>query len=259
MDNSLDNIINIVSDLGYNGIEIWGPHLEGSDLKLIADRLVSLGLSVSMISPYFDFMGNEEIWQKTLDTAKTSIRQAKSLGSPLIRAFTGVISSDEASQQQFNLCVERLKHVCKLAAVQGVSFALETHPNTLVDNVPATKRLTKAVDMPNLKINLDIYHMWEVHSDPVKVLDSLFDEVVHIHAKNANIPPHTRYPLLHDQQASQEIVGVTPLQEGNMNYDQFLSALKKKAFSGYVSLEWFGPDVVSTAASELKYLRSALS
>lgn len=258
-DRHISEIIPRVSALGFDGIELWGRHLVGTDATEIASALEENSLPVSMISPYFDLTGDDAARALALDDAAFFIDYADAVGAPLIRVFTGVVGSREASSDQFKKCVGSLRNICDRAAEKGLTLALETHPKTLVDTAPGCLELLEAVDRDNIKLNLDIYHMWEVHFDPVAVLEWLFDHVAHVHAKNAIIPPNSHYPLLHDRQALQEIVGVTPLANGNMPYAGFLRSLRAKGFDRYVSVEWFGPDVDSVAAGELSYLRAALT
>ncbi len=251
----LSDVIPIVADLGYDGIEIWGEHFQNTKPREVAAMLADAGLEASMISPYFDFTGTAAAREKSIADADGFIEYAAAINAPLIRVFTGVVGSLEASREQFDACAASLREVCDKAAASGVGMALETHPKTLVDTVPGSLALLEAVDRPNLKLNLDIYHLWEIHFDPVAVLEWLFEHISHVHAKNAKIPPNSHYPLLHDQQASQDIIGVTPMADGNMPYAGFLKSLNNKGFKGYVSVEWFGPDVEKTAAGELAYLR----
>ncbi len=242
--------------MGFDGIELWGQHIDDCPPSTLNDYLGACDLKVSMISPYFDFTGSRSRWEQSITDASAVIDYADEVGSPLIRAFTGLVGSADATGDQFDMCVEGLRLVSDEAASRDIGIALETHPKTLVDNVPATLRLLEAAGRPNLKVNLDIYHMWEIHLDPMSVLDSLYEHVAHVHAKNATIPPNSKeYPLLHDKQGSQDIIGVTKLADGNMPYDQFLNSLDARGFDGFVSLEWFGPDVETIAAAEINYLK----
>lgn len=255
----LAEVIAKVSALGFDGIELWGQHLDRQDLDEVASCLDEHGLHVSMISPYFDLTGSARARAQAISDTDRLVGCAAALDAPLLRVFTGVVGSRDATKEQFDACVSALKEMCDKSAEHGIGLALETHPKTLVDSARECITLLEAVDRPNLKLNLDIYHLWEVHFDPVAVLEWLYDHVAHVHAKNANIPPHSHYPLLHDQQGSQDIIGVTPLKDGNMPYRGFLESLKSKGFDRYVSVEWFGPDIEETAASELAYLQEVFA
>lgn len=254
------DIIPIIADLGYDAIEIWGHHFGDIPLADIKDTLEASNLRVAMVSPYMDFTGSKENRHQSLATAEDFLEKAIILGSPNIRVFTGVVGSADATVEQWRSAVKGLKNICALAANTGINFALETHPKTLVDKVDSTLRLLDDVSADNLRINLDIYHMWESHKDVIWVLEKLAPFISHIHAKNADLPPslNGNNPLLHDRQASQDIYGVTTLADGAMSYPAFIKALQSSDFNGYFSLEWFGENEEQAAKSELKYLRNIL-
>lgn len=259
---SLLDIISRVSALGYDGLEIWGNHLKRELLPEIKDALVQHRLPVSMLSPYFDFTGSEADRQRSLVHAKEVIDFAAYLESPLVRVFTGVIGSTRATPEMKRACVNALRETAKIAGSVGVTLALETHPSTLTDNTEAAVELLAAVDSPDVRLNLDIYHFWEVHGDALMVLDKLFPYVVHVHAKNARLDTEERsiqpHPFLHDRQAQQDFEGICFLEDGLMEYKPFLSSLAKRDFDGYISVEWFGPDVWMAAENELAFLRREL-
>ncbi|HDZ86263.1 MAG TPA: sugar phosphate isomerase/epimerase [Actinobacteria bacterium] len=259
-DMALGQMILLLAKAGYQGIELWGNHVnKETDLKALRFLLDSHGLEVPMISPYFDFTASVAKWDKSIETASTYIKIASFLKAPLIRAFTGTVGSKKATVEQVQRCVEGLKKICAEASEEGISIALETHPSTLVDNVSSTLHLLEKVEADNLKVNLDIYHMFEVHKDPQFVLERLYEHVAHIHAKNAVIKPELReqakHPLLHDPNPRADFVGVTSLADGEMEYKPFIKALQDRKYSGYVSIEWFGKDPAIAAQSEIQYLR----
>jgi len=258
---SLREIIPRLAHLGYDGLEIWGNHLSGGiaqarEIKKCSDKF---GLRIPMISPYFNFTGSRENWAKSLSEADRLIELAMVLEAPLIRVFTGVVGSKEADRNQWENCVQGIRELAIMASEKGIRLALETHPSTLVDTVDSTLALLEKVQAENLKVNLDIYHLWEVHQDPLRVLDLLYPHVAHVHAKNAFFSQVIRgkepHPFLHDQQAAQEFSGIAPLKAGEMKYEPFLKELVKRKFSGFVSVEWFGDNIFERAELDLAYLR----
>lgn len=261
-DETLTAIIPSLAEIGYDGVEIWGNHLvgDGSDIDAVTSVLTESKMSVPMISPYFNVTGSEGDWEATLAAAKVYFNYAEALEAPLIRAFTGFLGSADVGPDLWPAAIVRLTALCDLAAEQDLSIALETHPRTLVDNVAAIHRLLEEVDRANLVLNLDIYHMWEVHQDPLWIWEQLKPHVRHVHAKNALIPPSDgdEYPLFHDKRGLQEIGGVTYLDGGNMEYGPFIAALIRDGFSGWLSMEWFGRDPLVAAKHELTWVKSLL-
>ncbi|TET54968.1 MAG: sugar phosphate isomerase/epimerase [Actinobacteria bacterium] len=253
-------ILSLLSKMGYQGIELWANHVNnGANLKEIKEQLQEYNLSVPMVSPYFDFTAGKQKWEQSIETAKHFVEIASFLETPLIRAFTGIVGSHEATSAQQEDCVRGLKEVCSIAKDSNISIALETHPSTLVDNVNSTLNIIAKVGAQNLKVNLDIYHMFEVHKDPLLALDSLYPHMAHVHAKNAIIKPEERekakHPLLHDPQPKADFVGIKSLAEGEMDYKPFINNLLQKNYGLYVSVEWFGTNPEEAALKDLKYLK----
>lgn len=258
---TLQEIFYILSKVGYQGVELWANHLNnGIDLATIKKRLEQNNLSVPMISPYLDLTSDKVAWELSIKTAADYIQIAGFLEAPLVRAFTGTVGSRKATKIQEKNCTEGLKQICDIAAKQDIAIALETHPSTLVDNVYSTLTLLEKVKAPNLKLNLDIYHMFEVHRDPLLVLDYLFPYVAHVHAKNAILTPHEhhqeKHPLLHDPKPKAIFTGVKPLANGEMDYEPFVKELINRGFDGYLSVEWFGKKPEEAAVAELEYINS---
>ena len=255
---NIADIIPIIADLGYDAIEVWGNHFGDIPLSDIVDLTKDHGLAVSMLSPYMDFTAGKESYRRSLETADDFLAKATVLGAPNIRVFTGFVGSADATPTEWSEAVAGLSQLSRMAAGSGINFALETHPKTLVDTVESTKRLLIDTDAENLRLNLDIFHMWEVHKEPLWVLGQLRPFVSHVHAKNADLPPmvDSHHPLLHDKQGLQNIVGVTYLEDGKMYYPDFLKALELSDYDGYVSIEWFGENVIDAAGHELEYLWS---
>ncbi len=251
------DIMTIISNIGYDAIEIWGNHLFDIDIDHLREFMIDNDMTVSMISPYMDFTGSTDDLKTSLGTAEKFIEIAKTISCQRIRVFTGLIGSNDATEAQIDQACKGLKELCKMDST--IDFALETHPKTLVDNVDSTISLIEMVDAANLKVNLDIYHMWEVHQETSEVFDRLFPYTTHIHAKNANLPPElsaNNHPLLHDKQASQEIVGVTYLNGGQMKYNDFIKKLLASGYDGYFSIEWFGHGVEQAARHEHEFIKS---
>ena len=241
----IEEIIPEISSIGYDGIEIWGNHLEDflsrhknepSSLREIKKLTQDNNLSIPMISPYFNLTGNKEEWEKSIKEAKRFIEFARILGSPLIRGFTGEVSSKEASEEQRASCIKGYIKICEMAMEKEISIALETHGGNLIDTSSTTLRLIKEVDRKNLKVNLDIYNLFMVGENPLQALDKLWDYTVHFHLKN-----------MKNGKACY-------LDEGEMDYGPILKELNLRRFNGFLSIEWFGDNPWEAARQEISYL-----
>ncbi len=241
----LEEVIEKIGPLGYQGLEIWGQHLTdylaGHSAAELQAALAKYQLQAPMISPYFDLVSSAEKLEQSKEECQKFIALAKRIGSPLIRVFTGPAGSQEASHWQWVQAVKALKQFAQWGRQAGVGFAVETHQGQLADTVKSTLRLVRQVDEDNFRVNLDIHNLFDRGEDPVAALRILAPYVVHVHAKNGEQTDGLRYGIR--------------LQAGNMDYAPFLRELGKLGYKGFVSIEWFGEKPLENAARELAYLR----
>lgn len=253
-------ICDFIAGIGIKYIEIWGNHLDLSKSfekfsKNLLDGLRSRGLACSIISPYFDLTGSKKAFYDSLELGKTIFTVAELIESPLVRVFTGTVSSDRVDPRKYEQCLSGLEKLSENAAQHGLKLAIETHPNTLVDTLQSTKRLLEDVDRENVGINLDIFHLWEVHKKTIQIFDTLKPHVFHMHAKNAR---HSQikdsHQFLHGQQAQQKFFGIINLENGDMPYEDLLQHLSAN-YTETISIEWFGEHPRENIEKDLRFMQ----
>jgi len=255
---SLKEIIFKIAEWGYEAVEIWGYHLVRlSGLWEIKQALTITGLNVSVVSPYFNFTANAMEWKKSIKKAEEFIEYAYELKACGIRCFTGRVGSKIATSKQWEDGVTGIRTIADMAHRKGLEVFIETHPDTLADTTESTIRLLNAVGRDNVGIICDLYNLWEVEGD--NLFDSfkiLYPYIRHLHLKNANTDTRIKSPfsLVHVKDA--DLSTISYLDNGNVNYENYLNYLKKNNFSGYLSVEWFGDDVETAAQHEYHYLKS---
>jgi 3-dehydroshikimate dehydratase len=241
----LEEVIELIGPLGYEGLEIWGQHLENylksHSLEELKAALAKFDLAVPMIAPYFNLVAGAEELAKSREDARKFIGYAQKLGCPWIRVFTGPQGSKEAAHWMWAQATEELKQFAVWGREAAVGFAVETHQGQLADTVGSTLRLILQVDEGNFRVNLDIHNLFAMGEDPVRALKLLAPYLVHVHAKNGEIKERLRHGI--------------SLAEGNMDYQPFLQELYRQNFAGFVSVEWFGEEPMENAISELAYLQ----
>jgi len=260
----LEDMIFIISELGYDGIEIWGDHLKGyeTSLEKIKKLLYWKNLEVSMISPYFDFTGSTQKWNSSILTARKFIQFAKELDCSLIRCFTGAVPSELATERHWKRCIEGIKYIAGIAKEEKITLAIETHPNTLADTIESTMRLVETVNEDNVRVNLDFYNMWETERlSPLKLLNMLYPWVVHIHAKNAVLSKGRISPFCYIMDKNRDLTGIRNLSNGDLDYDLILRGLIDKGYDRYISIECFETRrfPLRVAKEEIIYFRRILS
>ena len=106
-----------------------------------------------------------------------------------------------------------------------------------MDTTASTLEILRRVARENLKVLLDIHNLFAMSEDPVEALHELYSHTVHVHLKN-----------FHGNK-------ICYLDEGDMDYQPFISVLRSKGYSRYLSVEWFGEEPWGAAEREISTLR----
>jgi sugar phosphate isomerase/epimerase len=198
----IEEILPRVAELGYEGVEIWGPHLDGKpdeELATLAREARDLNLAIACLTPYFCFTGTKEMWEASLGIARRFIHYAQVLGAPLVRGLTSVgielkdykerpiakleswAPSEKATEEQWEETIRAYRTItAEIEKAAGdVTFAMETHGNNLTDTLAGCRRLLAAVKSPHLKL---LYQNF-LGRDPIDGLDEVYDDVVHVHVQ----------------------------------------------------------------------------
>ena len=230
-----------LSEMGYDGVELWDSFLSNTDLDRLGTYLTELKLEVLQICPYFNVTGTEEQLEQTMESAREYLKIAQLLNCHLIRTFTGSVSSADVSPDIYQQAVKALREICALGRPQGVLFVLETHEGSLMETGPATLRLLNDVGADNLRVNLQV-PLDGGREDVFRSVELLGKYTVHLHAHNW--------------------IGSWPnftfLEDGDYDFEQFLQALREKGFDGAVSIEHgnhSGLPPLEIARREIAYLK----
>lgn len=236
---SLGEIIRMLSAAGYDGVEIWEPHIHGlSDAELDALRrqLDAAGLTVAMISPYFNFTTSDESAAASVVEGLKLVAQAQRLGAGGIRVFAGSCGSAAATPEQWQRSVRSLQQLADSGA--PVTWVVEPHEGTLADSVEMQLRYLREVNRPTVKA---IYQATNLMPDYLGALDKLAPAIAHIHANNyfgdANYPP---------------------LEGGELDYAKIVAGLRRIGFAGFISVEYLGVNPQAAMTREIAYLRRLL-
>jgi len=242
---AFENGLRRVAELGYDAVELWQQTLDSVDLDHLPQLLHELGLGVAQVCPYFDFTASRAEWDRSIRDARRFVALAVRLESPLVRVFTGHVGSAEATPAQWDAAIWGLRAVCALGADEGIGFALETHPGSLMDCASGAQRLLEGVEALNLGLNLQVPIDDE---DPLDSMRRLAPHVVHLHVHNW-IGPAPGGDWEH----------LTYLDSGDLDFPEFLRIACSAGFDGYVSIEHAEhrgrSDWLEVAAHEVAYLR----
>ena len=229
----LEDVLNVATDIGFDGVEIWGrePHIsETFDEGRVraARRMVrSRGMEVSMFGSYLRFGAAPPPDGQQNVTAEDALQTAQTLGTGLCRVWAGEMGSRQADRAYWKRVVDEMRAASEMAANLDLILAVEMHDNTLADTGKSTLRLIQDVGAPNVKANYQATFQ-KGGDDPYTRLRTVLPHVVSVHAQNyaemAGNPGHKMRRV--------------PLEDGVVEYRRIAKLLFDGGFDGYISIEF---------------------
>ncbi|HEU5485328.1 MAG TPA: TIM barrel protein [Microlunatus sp.] len=221
-----------IADLGFD-VEIWD--WTGKDI----DDLATTGATFSSMTGYVDgTLADPDGARRLLDSARRSLRVAEQLNCPRLNLHgTGldnrglpVVPCETAPPPQMWLtAAQTLTEVAQLGEQAGRTFTLENlntavdHPGVPFARAADTLTLVQAVDHPNLRLNLDLYHAQIGEGNLIELVERALPWIGEIQVADV---PGRREPGT-----------------GEINYPAIATALDRLGYTGVVALEaWASGD-----------------
>lgn len=239
-DTPLSEILPRISEMGYDGVEIFAAHLKGmsrSDLEEVRATAASLNLSIEVVSPYFWLTQTPELLDESMGIAEDTISKARILGCPKIRTFTDAgptgIGSGVATVRQWATAIDVLRTITGQAP--EIDFVVETHEKTLADTASSAVELLARTGASNLKILFQTMNPGSMLAD----FDILYPNIRHVHLQN------------HDGEGNH-----TSIESGELDLGMLLRHAAGRGYRNSVSVEYCKGATWEQAASAIKWLRS---
>lgn len=260
--------------VGAEGIQIYGglgtftpENLDAAARQEFRKFLDEQGLVLSALCGDIGNFMNPAQNPARIARSKTIVDLAVDLGTTIVTTHIGSVPDDVSSP-----VYKMLQDVCRdlggYAASKGVSFAIETGPET----AQSLRAFLDSLGVPGIGVNLDPANLVMVcRDDPVAAVDTLAPYIVHTHAKDGrNIRPcdpekvyaafvDGSYPDLEKALGGAPFVEL-PLGEGDVPWDRYLAALAGIGYNGFLTIEREGgEDRYGDIAKGVKFLRSHLA
>ena len=233
--------------LGYQ-VEMWDWTAKD------VDALAATGARFSSMTGYVtgtlaDTDGAEEL----LTSALRSLRVAERLDCPRLNVHgTGldasglpVVACERATPAMWLTAARTLERLAEIGERAGRVFTLENlntavdHPGTPFARAQDTLALVRAVDSPNLRLNLDLYHAQIGEGNLIALVEECLPYVGEIQV--ADVP------------------GRTEPGTGEINYPAVARALYRLGYDGVVGLEAWVSDDAGTTEVALGRFRAAFA
>ncbi|MGX7417902.1 sugar phosphate isomerase/epimerase family protein [Carnobacterium gallinarum] len=243
-----DTALSLAVDVGAQGIQVYATdgelapkNLVGGKRKAFLERVENHGLEISALCG--DLMmgfGDAKRNPVLIEESKRILDLAKELGTNIVTTHIGVIPADP-THDRYKIMQEACYELGTYANQMGAHFAIETGPET-------AKTLAGFLhDLPEkgVAVNFDPANFVMVTGDdPVIAVDTLKEYIVHTHAKDG------RKLLDRDPEIIYGIHGAVekeiklakafielPLGQGDVDFPNYLAALDKIGYEGYLTIE----------------------
>ena len=241
-DHSLLYSIDVLSKIGYDGIEIVldVPHaflpLKKNDIYEIKKSLFKNNLQVTNLNSntvlgwHNNFSGekfepslsnsNKKLRDWRISYTKQAIDLAEDLDSKSISITSGLENGND-SETCFNLFQNSLSKLSEYAEKKNVIIAIEYEPYLLINTYQQVWQITQ--DFKNIGLNLDTCHA-EVNKESLSEIISVFKKKI-FHTHVSDCKNHIHYHLIPG--------------EGTINFQQMIESLNKVNYSGYLTSELY--------------------
>jgi len=237
---SLLETIEIISDVGYEGLEIVAdtPHaflpLSNEKLKQIKSSLENRKLLVSNINANTVLgwnleNGNDEKFEPSLSNKNETLRKwrvgytkkaievAAELSAPSV-CITSGIKNTESIENEIVQMNKSLSEVLEFAEENSILICMEYEPGLLIEKSHDVFEVSK--NFKNLGLNLDTCHVEVSNEDFSKVIHKFKDKIFHTHISDCKNSIH--YHLIPGYGEIDFVKIYSNLKE--INYDGFLTA-----------------------------------
>ena len=240
---SLLETIEIISDVGYEGLEIVAdtPHaflpLSNEKLKQIKSSLENRKLLVSNINANTVLgwnleNGNDEKFEPSLSNKNETLRKwrveytkkaievAADLSAPSV-CITSGIKNTESIENEIVQMNKSLSEILEFAEENSILICMEYEPGLLIEKSHDVFEVSK--NFKNLGLNLDTCHVEVSNEDFSKVIHKFKDKIFHTHISDCKNSIH--YHLIPGY--------------GEIDFEKIYSNLKEINYDGFLTAELY--------------------
>jgi len=238
-DDSCLGLIDKAKSMGFEFIEIPLLRLDLLNTKKVKERLALKGIKCCASVGLTD---ETDITSKNRDVRENGIRYLKDcvqvayeiggnfLAGPMYSSF-GKDVGRSPTEEEWRFSATSLKEVARFANECGITLVLEPlnrYETYLVNTAEQVRRLINIIDEPNVKVQLDTYHMNIEEKNfyqPIVKTENLL-EYIHLCENDRGIPG-----------------------TGHIDWDGVFKALKEINYSGWAAIESFISIIPEIAAA----------
>jgi len=246
-DSGIAKILENIRKIGFDAVQIPLLSLDFLDPKELAVALKELNLYCFIsagLREHTDITSDDpQIRQRGIDYLKGCVEFAQEVGSPFLsgsfHSVFGKKSQGPVSEKKWEYSADCLRVVARQA--QDYCLVLEPinrYESFLVNTAKQAEKLIDMIGEPNVKIQLDTFHMNIEENDFYNTIKSVSDKLVHFHVADNHRGCFGR---------------------GTVPWDKVFSALAEINYRGAIVIETFVPEVVEVAIAAAIWRKMASS
>lgn len=185
-----------IAKFGYQGVELVGEPGQNSvpEIKSALDEHGVVASSIiSIFTPERDIVSSDHrVRRAALDYVKGNIDYAAALGANIV-TFTPTacmkISPEASLEQEWAWAVEAGRGAAQHASANGVTIAVEPwnrYETYLINRVGQSAAFVDEVDLPNIGVMADTFHMSLEESDIAEAIRQVGHRLAHVHLADSN-------------------------------------------------------------------------
>lgn len=238
----LTEVLDIAAEYNFDGVEIWGkePHTparyDEKYLQQIKAQADVKGVEIAAFGSYVNPLVDD--FEQQMETA---LRIAETLGTKLVRVWSGGGPSKSITSSDRKLIATRFKTMCQQATRSGIILATEMHNNNLTDTAETTLQLIQAVGQPNLKTYYQPCFRDDA-DDFYECARQVGPYIANVHAQNVR--------RLDDGRTESCAIA-----EGIVDYEKIVAILRGYGYDGYLEVEFvYGEDKLAALKKDRDFL-----
>ncbi len=221
--------IRAAAKAGFVAVECHWPFRYPT--QTVLDVLIETGLPMVGLNTY---PGNREqdefglcALPNKINEAREAIDQAieyaAQIKTPNVHIMSGKVQSAIDPSLAMHTFHNNLSYASRIAEQYGINLLIEPInnidvPGYFVGDMDIAVDIVKSLDLPNLKIMFDCFHIQKVHGELKKYIEQNLDLIEHIQISS--------FPERHEPD------------EGEIDYADLFSFLEKIGYDGYVGAEY---------------------
>lgn len=259
--------IDCIAALKLDGVQLYADtetihaKMPAARIKEVKKIIDGAGIKVSALCGDFGCDMYYTRDRAAIDKEKRIMEIAKELGTNIVTTHIGVVPED-FDCKQYESMHEVCRELAEFADTMGGHFAVETGP----EKSELLKKFLDNLGSRGVAVNLDPANLVMcAGDDPVKAVYTLKDYIVHTHAKDGKqlkkVDTRTLYCPQHYglEQGDWDSIIEMPLGQGNVDWDNYLKALKDIGYNGYLTIEReCGENPAADIEMAANFLRSQL-